>query len=195
MTATTGWPEVDLDYDGVTDGVVGVPAQMFWTYENLTEVKLPATVKALGCHAFRGTGLESFSSEHITHVGKYCFYECSYLQHVDLPAATTIGGMAFNDCTGLTTLSLPAATTLGENAFTGCNALQQLNLSAKGDMVTNNAFLLLDVTNCDLVLNVDKHNTTGTATPKATSATQWEIALDEDDRQIPQTWKSITFVE
>jgi hypothetical protein len=75
------------------------------------------------------TNLKSVTGENVETVGEYAFSQCSALETVSLPAATTIGELIFYyNCTSLKTANLPAATTIGRGAFWRCTALTTVNL-------------------------------------------------------------------
>lgn len=72
--------------------------------------------------------LTEFSSDEVTTVGNYAFYNCFSLASVSIPACTTIGSYAFYNCYHLAAVSLPACTSVGNYAFYNCSALATVSL-------------------------------------------------------------------
>ena len=130
LTEATGWPAVECDGDTqTTETVPGLPAYAFMYCSNLTEVKLPAGVKAIGLDAFENCEkLTTINLESVTHVGNSAFTNCTALATVSLDEATTLYEGAFN-ASGLTSVLLPKATAInvgdgsGRGSFGNCAAL------------------------------------------------------------------------
>lgn len=205
FSGVTGWPEVDVDGllnpDGqtATDGFIGIPAFAFsglldgvHTFPELREVILPSEVEAIGSQAFwNNPKLERVVAPDVKYVGNQCFVYSSAFNSIELPEATTVYTYAFRG-TALTSISLPKVTEIYYGLFMDC-PLTKLELTAAGDFTIHEdplaAFGLGDVVfnfateSCELVLNADKHYESGTASPKAASATNW----------FDTEWSSITF--
>jgi hypothetical protein len=60
--------------------------------------------------------------------GDTCFYQCTALETISLPALTTAGESCFYQCTALTTISLPSLTAAGSSCFKDCSALTTISL-------------------------------------------------------------------
>lgn len=204
FSGVTGWPEVDVDgllNDGqtATDGFIGIPAFAFsglldgvHTFPELREVILPSEVEAIGSQAFwNNPKLERVVAPDVKYVGNQCFVYSSAFNSIELPEATTVYTYAFRG-TALTSISLPKVTEIYYGLFMDC-PLTKLELTAAGDFTIHEdplaAFGIGDVVfnfateSCELVLNADKHYESGTASPKAASATNW----------FDTEWSSITF--
>lgn len=130
LTEVTGWVAVEWDGDPyTTDSEIGLPAYAFYNCENLTEVKLPKEVEAIGESAFSGCkSLKSIDFENVTTIGERAFVLCTAATAINLPSATTIGSNAFEVCRAVTEIELPEATTLFGDNFTKCTALTTLRL-------------------------------------------------------------------
>lgn len=137
LTEVTGWTAVNCDGNTQTiDTETGLPAYAFVDCEKLTEVKLPAGVKAIGTHAFTGcTSLTTINLEYATHIGRGGFSVCTALSTISLPEATTLYSEAFSD-TGLKSVSLPKVTSISKGAsndgmskgsFSRCEQLTAVN--------------------------------------------------------------------
>ncbi len=111
--------EVPATIDGRPVTAIGESA--FYHANNITEVKIPATVTSIGDWAFAGCNYLTAvtGSDAVTTIGKGAFTQCPVLNNVQLSATLTeIGAYAFKDCSALTSVTLPAAlTTIGEAAF------------------------------------------------------------------------------
>lgn len=128
LTEATGWAAVECDGDlQTTETVAGLPAWAFAYCSNLTEVKLPDGVKAIGMNAFVNCGkLNTINLESVTHVGKLAFNGCTALPTVSLDEAIAFYPSAFEN-SGLTSVTLPKATAISVGSSTGsfsnCEAL------------------------------------------------------------------------
>jgi len=95
----------------------------------LLSVELPNVSRITGANAFR----ECYSVQHIA-LPKlsslasegYTFYQCSNLQSMDLPVATTIPSYAFYYCSQLKSVSIPKVKTISQYAFNNCFRLSSL---------------------------------------------------------------------
>lgn len=204
FSGVTGWPEVDVDGlliggQTATDGFIGIPAFAFsglldgvHTFPELREVILPSEVEAIGSQAFwNNPKLERVVAPDVKYVGNQCFVYSSAFNSIELPEATTVYTYAFRG-TALTSISLPKVTEIYYGLFMDC-PLTKLELTAAGDFTIHEDPLAAlgfgDVVfnfateSCELVLNADKHYESGTASPKAASATNW----------FDTEWSSITF--
>lgn len=119
LTEVTGWEAVNYWGDAIqVDAVIGLPAYAFWGCTSLTEIKLPAEVKAIGTAACSGcTALTAINLGEVTHIGWSAFEKCGTLASVDLAKATTLYGKAFAE-SGLTAVTLPVATAVSVGSTT-----------------------------------------------------------------------------
>ena len=110
LSGVTGWQTVAYsNFPDVTSSVAGLPAYTLYGCAALTEVVLPAEVKAIGAGAFTScTSLSTINLKDVTHIGKQAFGFCEALTVVDLSAVINLYMEAFQG-TGLTALSLPEA--------------------------------------------------------------------------------------
>jgi len=87
---------------------------------------------------FRYTGLnyvkfinktiKIYSSNQLNVVGDFAFYNCSSLDTINFPNATSIGQYAFRSCSNLYTVDFPVITSIGNYAFNSCSNLTTLIL-------------------------------------------------------------------
>ena len=151
-------------FDGRPVTAIGESA--FYHANNITEIKLPATVTSIGDWAFAGcnyltsvTGSDAVTvigkgafaqcpvltqiqlSSTLTEIGAYAFKECAALASVTLPASlVTIGDAAF-EASGLTAVSIPASVkTIGLLCFSECTALKSATLTAGTEEIGDFAF-------------------------------------------------------
>lgn len=206
FSGVTGWPEVDVDglmdayWQTSLDGVYGLPAFAFSgildgnsTFPELRELIFPDEVKALGSQAlWNNPKLENVVCPGVESIGNQCFSFCTSLTGIDLPEATAIYTYAFRG-SGITSISLPKVNQIYYGLFNECQ-MSRIELTAGGDIVINEhpfsaipgmgeKVFNFDTGSCELVLNADKHYQTGTASPQASSATNW----------ADTEWKSISF--
>jgi hypothetical protein len=83
------------------------------------------------------TALESVYLPVATTFNTHAFAGCTSLKSVSFPAAETIYSEAFLSCTKLESVSLPVATFIGNNAFNGCTKLESASLPAATSIGTN----------------------------------------------------------
>lgn len=80
-------------------------------------------------------------------VPKGCFYGCTGLTEITLPANTSkIGASAFEGCTGITSITIPSTVAaIGDRAFAGCSALAEFKF--EGAAITAGTDVLADTPN------------------------------------------------
>lgn len=71
--------------------------------------------------------LTECSSDKVTKVGDYAFYDIRTLKVLNVPNAESVGTGAFTRCTGLTSISLPKCKTIAAQAFASCNGVKTFN--------------------------------------------------------------------
>lgn len=165
LTGVTDWVAVECgDNLQTAETEIGLPAYAFYDCENLTEVKLPAEVKAIGQSAFNGCkSLKSIDFENVTTIGRRAFMLCTAAATINLPRATTIGSGALGYCRAVTEIELPEATTLSGYNFRQCTALTTLKLpkatKVSGYIVANCSNLTrIEMTAAGNITNTDGSN-------------------------------------
>lgn len=143
---------------------------------SLTSVTLPETVKKIGSHALRGTGITSMLIPN---------------------SVDTIGGFAFYGCTALTSVELGNGVKFIDiYTFHGCSNLQTVKIGT-GMIKMNNVFadcpLLTDVT-CLAVTPPEVNGTFGGTTPIAT-ATLSVPSGSVSAYQGASTWKNFGTIQ
>ena len=131
--------KISLVFQNVTGGTtwsaLGAPASETG-YGSIVSISLPNTVTAIGgdaassgSNAFSSfKNLKKFSANYVKTIGKYAFYQCTALETIVLPAATSIGDDAFSGCTKLTAINQPEVTILGNRAFGQCSGIVTVRL-------------------------------------------------------------------
>lgn len=102
-----------ITVNGETFNVIGIDNWAFSNCRNVTAIKIPATVSALGDACFsRTSGLKEVNiPESITAIPSSCFIGCSSLTELELPESIAcVGDKAFWGCTKLSTLRLHSVT-------------------------------------------------------------------------------------
>jgi hypothetical protein len=143
---------------------------------SLTSVTLPETVKKIGSHALRGTGITSMLIPN---------------------SVDTIGGFAFYGCTALTSVELGNGVKFIDiYTFHGCSNLQTVKIGTgmiKMDYVFADCPLLTDVT-CLAVTPPQLNGTFGGTTPIAT-ATLSVPSGSVSAYQGASTWKNFGTIQ
>lgn len=132
----------------------------------LTEVKLPATLKAIGDGALASTAIkEIIIPATVEKIGTSAFANCNSLESVVLPASVKVlGANAFADCGALRSadisaaapgevpagtfarcialaeVSLPSVAEIGASAFAGCKALTAMEFPKSLKRIDEKAF-------------------------------------------------------
>lgn len=100
--------------------------------ENLTEIKLPDSLTAIGDSMFSGcTNLATVTvGANVTSIGYGAFDKCSSLSDIVLPdALTQIGIYAFRDCSSLRTVTIgDGVTRIEDSAFADCSNLRSIKI-------------------------------------------------------------------
>ncbi len=78
----------------------------------------------------------------VTSIGSYSFYECTNLQHIDIPdQVTSIEPGVFIRCANLHHVDIPdQVTSIGSCAFLGCTSLQRINIPDQVHTIGVSAF-------------------------------------------------------
>ena len=119
--------------------------------KTLSQITLPSVafgraITRIGLEAFYGCNALTTVTvpSGITHIGKYAFGNCKFLQQVEFAkdsALTYVGDSAFYGCERLTDISLPSALTQVEYAaFKGCASLTNITLPENVTYVGDYAF-------------------------------------------------------
>jgi uncharacterized repeat protein (TIGR02543 family) len=123
------------------------------TFKNFTSLKSVTGQNVqtiIGESIFRDcTSLETVSFPTATTIGEAAFYQCTSLETVSIPKAINIGYNAFSGCTALKEVSFPEVTSIGYSAFSGCTALKEVSLpevtSIGGNYTFSNCYALTTV--------------------------------------------------
>lgn len=100
-------PETFRSTDGIWYKVVAIGDSAFYGCSELTDIRLPKTIKTIGEKAFYGCmSLVSITlPEGITNIGELAFINCMNLRKITLPSTLTgIGSNTFDNCSNLRTI-------------------------------------------------------------------------------------------
>ena len=111
---------------------------------SLTSVKLPKTLKTIGCCAFYGcSNLTSITiPDGVTKIGGWAFVSCNSLTNIEIPASVTeIKILTFWHCYNLTSITIGASVTeIGERAFDSCSSLASITIPDSVKSIGDRAF-------------------------------------------------------
>ena len=111
----------------LSEGITDTGDCTFHQLKNLTQVKLPSTLKTIGKSAFSGavTLNEVTIPKDVTVIGGSAFKDCKALAGITIPEGViTIGIQAFNGCEALASVTIPKSVTLlDSHAFGNCKKL------------------------------------------------------------------------
>lgn len=102
---------------------------------NLTQITIPASVKAICAHAFNScaslTSVTFAENSQLQSIGASAFFYCNNLVSIALPASVqSIGEYAFSDCSKLERITIPASViTIGNAAFSLCSGLVDITFA------------------------------------------------------------------
>ena len=94
-----------------------------------TQVRINS-VTTIGVQAFENSGIRAFTALNASDIGSSSFKNCTKLQTVNIPAATTLHQSLFKGDVALTSVNAPKAITLQGLVFSGCTAISTLSLPA-----------------------------------------------------------------
>lgn len=99
---------------------------------SLTSVTLPETVKKIGAHALRGTGITSMLIPNsVDTIGGFAFYGCTALTSVELGNGVKFIDMyTFNDCSNLQTVKIGTGMIKMNYVFVDCPLLADVTCLA-----------------------------------------------------------------
>lgn len=111
--------------------------------EKLVDVKIPATVSAIGESVFSGCDMRSIViPSSVTAIGNLAFYGCGNLESAALPEGLTeIPTSLFDGCAALQNVTIPSTVTkIGIAAFNDCALLGHINIPATVATISDDAF-------------------------------------------------------
>ena len=126
--------------------VVAIGDNAFRYNTDITNIKIPNSVKSIGEDAFYDckelTKVEFANGSKLTSIGDYAFYNCLSLSDISMPnSLVAIGYYAFYNCTGLTQITLPNSVEyLAHQAFSQCSNLQNITIGSGLKSVGEDAF-------------------------------------------------------
>ena len=122
----------------IPDSVKSIGNYAFGDCTSLTSVTIPNSVMSIGYYAFSNcTSLTSVTiGDSVTSIGVFAFGNCTSLTSVTIgDSVTSIGKYAFYDCDSLTSVTIPdSVTSIGNYAFSGCSHLTSVTI---GNSVTS----------------------------------------------------------
>jgi hypothetical protein len=109
---------------------------------SLTSVTLPETVKKIGSHALRGTGITSMLIPNsVDTIGGFAFYGCTALTSVELGNGVKFIDMyTFNDCSNLQTVKIGTGMIKMDYVFADCPLLTDVTCLAVTPPQLNGTF-------------------------------------------------------
>jgi uncharacterized repeat protein (TIGR02543 family) len=156
---------IDLSGTSLVDDKV--PDKCFEEFEDLSSIKLPNSVTAIGVGAFAGcTSIGEFTCPYaleiiedfafiectslksvtffyeLSSIGVYAFDGCASLESVWLPEnITEISMSTFSRCTSLVSVGLPSGLEkIGSLAFYGCTSLEEVTIPRFVEVIEGGAF-------------------------------------------------------
>ena len=128
----------------VPQGTAEILANAYRGRADITEVRLPPSVKSIGpCAFFRCTGITTLLiPEGLESIGNGAFNHCAGVTDLRLPASLlSLGDDAFYSCTGIASLHIPGMVQcIGARAFASCSGIVDLHLPGGLRSIGANAF-------------------------------------------------------
>lgn len=121
----------------------------FRNFKELTDIKIPETIKTIGDSSFYGcTGIvDLVVPSSVSKIGANAFYSCTSLETVDITETTilSVEKYSFNRCSSLKNIKLPETVqAIGEYAFYGCSSLESAYIPPSVYYIEEHAFDLCD---------------------------------------------------
>lgn len=134
--------EIEGEYGGIP--VVGIAESAFEGIIRITSVRLPDSVREIGCRAFKDcVNLDDITlGNGIEKIGESAFEGCKNLSDFFLPeGVTVIENRTFRDCNKMKFYALPdRITAVGDGAFALCDSLDSLYFLEQAEKIGKNAF-------------------------------------------------------
>ena len=128
----------------IPESVKEIGSSAFSDCENLIEVKIPKSVKEIGSSAFLGCSslVKVRLPKHLKVIRYSAFKECTSLTKVIIPETVeTIEAMAFHRCESLNCLKLPESLdSIGRVAFVLCNGLRSVTIPERVSYLDGSVF-------------------------------------------------------
>lgn len=128
----------------IENGVTEIKAGSLRHYENLQNITIPGSVKAIGDDAFAGCiKLKSVVIPNgVTAINEQTFIGCTSLEKVVIPDGIKyIWARAFANCESLTDINIPSSTgCLGEYSFYNCCSLTEFTIPDSVTIIGKQAF-------------------------------------------------------
>ena len=117
-------------------------SQQFTNCSNLQKITL-GNISIISSNCFNQcSSLETVeNSENIINIRDKGFYQCSYLENIDLQNCTSIGEYGFYQCIALKTVNLLNIVSLGKSCFTNCSKLTITYPLSKCTTIGNDVFI------------------------------------------------------
>ena len=129
--------------------------------EELTSIKIPDNVVAMGDYAFYGCNSLSsvMLSSKLSKIGNSTFSNCESLDNVIIPGSvSSIGSQAFTGCKSLTSLIIKeGVSAIEDNAFSYCENLSTLSIPNSVTSIGRSAFI-----RCDNLTSISLSNSIST---------------------------------
>lgn len=159
----------------IPEGVIKIGNNCFENCSPLTNIKLPYSLKEIGCNAFSHTGITTIIiPEGITKIEFRCFFSCYQLINVTLPySLKKIREGAFSN-TKITTITIPEGVTkIQDFCFENCSELIKIKLPSSLKKIGDYSFMLCEKLN-EIILcyNIPK---IGYNIPKNFSLKGWKL--------------------
>ena len=145
----------------------------------ITEIRLPDTLKKISSNAFTGCwSLKSLTlPDGLETIGSGAFMRCT-CESITIPdSVKEIGASAFSYCTSLKEIRLPeSVTAVPWNCFIGCESLETAVLSSKTKTIARNAF-----GGCKSLKTINMPDTLELVYPAALNDTPWLAAKEAEN--------------
>lgn len=127
----------------IRDKTYSIACEAFSRCKELTEVKIPNTVRGIGEYAFYGcSGLTALQIPNsVKEIYHGAFEACTGLESIALSDRITSCHSLLKGCSGLKKVEIPTAvTTIAYASFAGCTALEEITLPRALQMIDGAAF-------------------------------------------------------
>ncbi len=113
----------------IGNGVTYISGNAFNSFDSITSIYVPSSVKELGCYSFAYCKKLKSITVCAELINQLAFYGCPSLTDVNISGVKDIAWRAFSSCKSLTSITIPSSIDVLWQPFYNCTSLESINVS------------------------------------------------------------------